>query len=141
MKQQKLDSDLNAGVNTSGTLRRLGADVVEDQAEGGDGPTGVAEFHKACFAHTARTWSSVANSPRAAAACEVAIAARSSGESAAGGASSVPARRRTTRAMSSCVAGGRLRAASSVVEGLDGTAPPSGVRSGDLGSWRAGVSC
>jgi hypothetical protein len=41
----------------------------------------VASFNKACLAQIARTCSSVANSPRAAAAFEVAIAARSSGES------------------------------------------------------------
>ena len=29
---------------------------------------------------------------------------------------------------------------SATAEALDGTAPPSGVRSGDLRSWRAGVS-
>jgi hypothetical protein len=52
-------------------------------------------------AHTARTCSSLANSPRAAAAFDFAISARSSSESAKGGASPLPASRRIMRAMSS----------------------------------------
>ncbi len=64
-----------------------------------------------CFAHAARTCSSVANSPRAAASFEEAIAARSSTVRVTAGISS-PASCNTSRAISSCVSGGRLRAAS-----------------------------
>ncbi|HZU91295.1 MAG TPA: hypothetical protein VE993_18730 [Stellaceae bacterium] len=109
MLQQKIDEGLKAGLNPARTLRRMGRDVIKDGAEVGQRRTGVAKPHGPCLVHTARTCSSVANSPRAAAAFEVARAACSSGVSSTGGSSSAPASRRITRAMSSCASGGRLR--------------------------------
>lgn len=95
-------------------FRGMGGDVVEDCIEVGEGGKRVAKLHKPCSAQVARTCSSVANSPHAAAAFEAAMAARSSDESATGAAcSSCPASRRTRRAMSSCTEGDRLRAAAS----------------------------
>src|SRR5713226_7731326 len=113
MLQQKVGEGPNAGLNAPRALRRMGGDVIEDRAKVGKGRKGIAKPHRPCLAHTARTCSSVANSPRAAAAFEAVIAACSSGVSGTGGSSSPPASRRTTRAMASCAAAGRLRAASS----------------------------
>ena len=95
MKQEKIDDRLHARLNAPLVM----LDMVEDCVEFGKRRKGVAEPHRPRLDHTARIWSSVANSPRAAAAFEAAIAARSSGESATGGSSSVPASRSTTRAI------------------------------------------
>jgi hypothetical protein len=66
---------------TSASFKRLrrARRVVEDHAEVGKGRKGVAKPHRPCLAHTARTCSSVANSPRAAAAFEAAIAGATCG--------------------------------------------------------------
>jgi hypothetical protein len=93
--------------------RRMDGDVIEDRAKIGKGRKSVAKPHRPCLAHTVRTCSSVANSPRAAAAFEAVMAACSSGVSETGGSSSAPLSRSTTRAMSSCASAGRPRAAAS----------------------------
>src|SRR5262245_31422173 len=83
MPQQKVGEDLNAGLDSPRALGRMGGDVVENCAEVGEGWKGVAKPHRPCLAHTARTCSSVANSPRAAATFETSIALCSSGVSGA----------------------------------------------------------
>src|SRR6202035_6066675 len=72
---------VDAGLNPPRALWRVGGDVIEDRAKVGKSRKGVAKLHRPCLAHTARTCSSVANSPRAAAAFEAAIAVCSSGVS------------------------------------------------------------
>ena len=57
----------------------MDGDVIEDRAKIGKGRKSVAKPHRPCLAHTARTCSSVANSPRAAATFEAVMAACSSG--------------------------------------------------------------
>src|SRR5262245_44616847 len=70
MSQEKIDNGLNARLNTFCALRGLSGDIVEDRAEIGQRRNGVAKLHRPCFAQADRTCSSVANSPRAAAALE-----------------------------------------------------------------------
>ena len=71
----------------------MGGDVIEDRAKIGKCRKGVTKPHRPCLAHTARTCSSVANSPRAAAAFDAATAACSSAVSGTAGSSSAPASR------------------------------------------------
>jgi|SRR6516162_5479932 hypothetical protein len=68
----------------------MDGDVVEDRAQIGKGREGIAKPHRPCLDQTARTCSSVANSPRAAAAFEALIAACSSGVSGTGAPSRNP---------------------------------------------------
>src|SRR5665213_519080 len=68
MKQEKVGESLNTGLNPLCALWRMRGDVVEDRLQVSEGRKGVAEPHRPCLAHTACTCSSVANSPRAAAA-------------------------------------------------------------------------
>src|ERR1700676_1527591 len=60
-------------------LRRAGFKVVEDVGHLPDCPACAANFHRPCFAHMARTSSSVANSPRSASASEASMSVASSG--------------------------------------------------------------
>src|SRR5215469_17363179 len=101
MQQKEVGQHLDARLNLTRASWRMGSDVIEDRAKIGKGRKGVSKPHRPCLDQTARTCSSVANSPRAAARFETAIASCSSGVSGTGGSSSAPARRRTTRAMSS----------------------------------------
>jgi hypothetical protein len=57
----------------------MDGDVIEDRTKIGKGRKSVAKPHRPCLAHTVRTSSSVANSPRAAVAFEAVMAACSSG--------------------------------------------------------------
>src|SRR5262245_2921395 len=91
VRRQQVENSLNASMDTRRTLRRMDSDVIENGGQIGKSRTRIAQPHRPCLAHTARTSSSVANSPRAASALDLAIAARSSGVSGTGGASSVPA--------------------------------------------------
>jgi hypothetical protein len=91
MSQQKIDDALQASLNTLRPSWRMCGNIVEDRVEFGKRRKGIAELHSPCLAQTARTCSSVANSPRLAAAFDAAIAFRSSVESAIGTASSLPA--------------------------------------------------
>src|SRR5712691_8424197 len=91
MNQEKVDDRLYARLNPLCALWRMGRNVVEDRGEVGTGRKGVAKLHRPCLTQTDRTCSSVANSPRAAAALETAIASRSSGVSARAADSSLPA--------------------------------------------------
>jgi len=63
--------------NALRALRRVRGNIVKDRIEIGQRREGITELHSPCLAQVARTCSSVANSPRAAAAFEAAIAARS----------------------------------------------------------------
>src|SRR5690348_10889295 len=74
MQQEEVGDYFDAGVHTSDTLRRLCGDVIEDVTEIGERRDGIAKLHRPCLARTARTCSSVANSPRAAAAFDFAMA-------------------------------------------------------------------
>ncbi|MGC1891452.1 MAG: hypothetical protein WA709_36155, partial [Stellaceae bacterium] len=94
----------------------MDGDVIEDRAKIGKGRKSVAKPHRPCLAHTVRTCSSVANSPRAAAAFEAVMAASSSGVSEAGGSSSAPLSRSTTRAMSSCASAEAARGRERLIE-------------------------
>lgn len=111
MNRQKADESLNAGLDTLCSLWRMGGDVVENRLKIGKCRSSVANLHRPCFAHMVRTCSSVAKSPRAAASLDKAIVACSSAVKAIGGSAS-PANCNTSRAISSCVSGGSLRAAS-----------------------------
>lgn len=62
-------------------LRRTSIKVVEDFRKLPQRPTCVTDLHSPCFAQTARTSSSVANSPFAASASEASRSAASSGVS------------------------------------------------------------
>ena len=77
MTCEKLDNALYARLDAIGALRRMLGNVVEDQAEIGKCRGRVANLHRPCLAQMERTCSSVANSPRAAAALELAMAVRS----------------------------------------------------------------
>src|ERR1700688_286092 len=113
MTCEELDNALYARLDASGTLRRMPGNVVEDQTKIGKCRGRIANLHRPCLAQMERTCSSEANSPRAAAALELAIAVRSSSDSGTGCASPLPASSRTIRAISSCTSGGRSRTASS----------------------------
>src|ERR1700761_1934327 len=78
MCQKQLDYDLNTRLNTPRALRRKSRDIVENRVEIGEGRKSIAKLHKPCLAQIARTCSSVANSPRAAAAFEASMDLRSS---------------------------------------------------------------
>jgi hypothetical protein len=64
MQQEQISEGFDAGLNPPGTLWRMGGDVIEDRPELTKSRKGVAEPHRPCLAHTARTSSSLANSPR-----------------------------------------------------------------------------
>src|SRR6202035_1983863 len=113
MTCEKLDDALYTGLDAICALRRMLGNIVEDQTKIGKCRGRVANLHRPCLAQMERTCSSEANSPRAAAALELAMAARSSSDSGTGCASPPPASSSTMRAMSSCASGGRSRNASS----------------------------
>src|SRR5580704_18553674 len=113
MTCKERDDALYARLDAIGALRRMLGNVVGDQTKIGECRGGVANLHRPCLAQMERTCSSEANSPRADAALELAMAARSSSDSGTGCASPPPASSRTIRAMSSCTSGGRSRTASS----------------------------
>jgi len=103
---------LNPRVDAPSAGWRARGNVIENLIEVGEGREGVTKSHRPCLAHVARTCSSVANSPRAAAAFDRAMAARSSAESGTGWPSiSRPARASMARAISSCAAGESWRTA------------------------------
>src|SRR5580704_14074743 len=81
MACEKFNNALYARLDAIGALRRMLGNVVEDQAEIGKCRGRVANLHRPCLAQTERTCSSEANSPRAAAALELAMAWRSSSDS------------------------------------------------------------
>src|SRR6266481_2403978 len=60
------------------TARRPGFNVIQNLGHLPERPAGVADFHRPCFAHMARTSSSVANSARSASASEASRSASSS---------------------------------------------------------------
>jgi hypothetical protein len=109
--RQERDESLNARLNASRGFWGTRRDAVEHDLQVGECGAGVAYFQRLCFAQTARTSLSVANSPHAAAARDAAIAVRSSAVKAIR-TPSPPASCSTSRAISSCISGGRLRAAS-----------------------------
>src|ERR1700722_20326104 len=76
MQQQKIDNGLDTDLHVSGALRRMSCNVAEDCNEIGKSRTGVTKFHRPCLAQVERTSSSVANSPRAAAALDAAMVVR-----------------------------------------------------------------
>ena len=78
---QQLDDRLQPLSDVLRTLRRLGFNVVEDIRQLPERPACVTDAHSPCFAQTARTSSSVANSPRSASASEASMSAASSGVS------------------------------------------------------------
>ena len=111
VQRQEIDEGFDTRLNPRRPLRGMRGDGVERLVQFSERQKGITDLHKPCFAHTVRTWSSEANSPRAAAPLEAAIAARSLALEGIGG-SSLPASCNTRRAISSCAAAGRPRAAS-----------------------------
>ena len=96
-----------------GLLWRSCGDVVEDLIQVRERRQGVAQLHRLCLAQTARTCSSLANSPRAAAAFERSIAARSSAVNGIGSPSAwPPASASMARATSSWLSAGSCCTAS-----------------------------
>src|SRR5260370_15604348 len=77
MQQQEIDQGLDAGLNPPGAPRRMGGDIIKNPRQIGKSWKGVAKPQRPCLAHAARTCSSVANSPRVAAAFDAAIRASS----------------------------------------------------------------
>jgi hypothetical protein len=86
MVDKLFDQRLDTPTNAACILRRTGLDVSGEALKVCKGWSGVAKLHRPYLAQMARTSSSVANSPRAAAACDAAIAARSSWVSGTGSA-------------------------------------------------------
>ena len=112
MVEKQPDEFLDASLHAVRALRRRSGNVVENRLEIGKSWECVAEPHRPCLAQTARTCSSVANSPREAASFEAAMAERSSLDRTTHGVSSAPASCKIIRAISSCASVGRLRAIS-----------------------------
>ena len=79
MPQDQVDNGANAFVNPARALRGMPGDVIKHSVEIGKRIPRVSKPHRPCLDQTARTSSSVANSPRAAAASDRANAASSSG--------------------------------------------------------------
>jgi hypothetical protein len=126
-----------------GSLRGMIGDVVQNRFKVGKSRKRIPQPHRPCLVQTARTCSSVANSPRSAAALERAIASRSSGERTIGAWRSTPASCIMARAMSSWSSEGNRRTASSAssrsfvistMYGRDGLKSRTGL----AGRWIAG---
>ncbi len=115
MGGKQVNNRLKPGVDTCCALRRLGGDVFKDSVQLSERRSGIAQPHRPCLAQIARTSSSVAKSPRSAAALDFPIAARSSLVRGTGISSPAPASCMMARAMSSCSSAGRRRAASMAV--------------------------
>src|SRR5262245_13996950 len=113
--EQQINDAPDASLDACRSLRRTCGDVVEDRCKIGKRGKRIAQPHRPCLAHNAQTCSSLANSPRAAASLERAIASRSSTERATGAGCSEPESWMMTRAISSCSSGGRSRTASSAL--------------------------
>ncbi len=110
--QQQICDSANSVMNARGSLWGMIDDVIQNRCKVSKSRKRVAQPHRLCLAQTARTCSSVANSPRSAAALERAIASRSSGERTTGAGRSTPASCMMARAMSSWSSDGRRRTAS-----------------------------
>jgi len=110
--QQQIGHSANSNLDTRSPLRGTINDVIQNRFKVSKGRKRIAQPHRPCLAHTARTCSSVANSPRSAAALERATASRSSGERMTGARWSAPASCMMARAMSSWSSDGRRRTAS-----------------------------
>src|SRR5579872_1684638 len=101
VERQKSDSGFDPGLDSPSALGRMRRDVIEDRFEIGKRRQRVADSQSPYLRQIAAICSSVANSPRAAAALDAAMAARSSEVSRIGSRSSAPASWSTTLAMSS----------------------------------------
>ena len=99
--QEQIGDGANSGVDALGPLRRAIGDEIQNRSEVGKGRKRITLPHRPCLAQTARTCSSVANSPRSAAALGRAMASRSSCEREMGADISEPASCMIARAMSS----------------------------------------
>jgi hypothetical protein len=110
--QQQIGHSANSNLDTRSALRGTINDVIQNRFKVSKGRKRIAQLHRPCLAHTARTCSSVANSPRSAAALERATTSRSSGERMTGARWSAPASCMMARAMSSWSSDGRRRTAS-----------------------------
>jgi hypothetical protein len=111
--QQQVGDCLDPRLYPDCSLGRPICDVSQNLFEISERWDRVAEPHSPYLAQTARTWSSVANSPRAAAALERAMAARSSAVSGTGSSlTASPASASIVRAMPSCSSAGSCRTAS-----------------------------
>src|SRR3984893_664313 len=82
---EQINHALQPSLDALGATRRPGFNVVQNLGHLPERPACVADFHSPCFAHIARTSSSVANSPRSASASEASMSAASSGVSSSGG--------------------------------------------------------
>src|SRR5262252_10457056 len=99
--QEQIGDGTNSGMDELGALRRALSDIIQNRCEVGKGGKRITQPHRPCLAQTARTCSSLANSPLPAAALERAMARRSSDERETGVARSEPASCIMARAMSS----------------------------------------
>src|SRR5579862_5881811 len=68
VSRKSFNGGLNSRLNTARALWRMAGDETENVVEVRERPKRIADLHKPCFAQTARTCASSANSPRAAAA-------------------------------------------------------------------------
>lgn len=112
MTLQQFRDHLDALCHLFGRRRRFSRDVIEYPLKIGKCRKGVAQSHAPCFAQTAATFFSEANSPRRAAARDLSMATRSSAVSRTGATAPAPTSSKIARAISSWSSLESFRAAS-----------------------------